>query len=99
MTTTATHTVTVDGVGLVEVTVADYGSGQAFLLLHGGAGPQSMTGFAELFAATQDVRVLAPIHPGFGGTPRSEALVGIRPPRPVPRPPRPTGPDRRHHHR
>ena len=71
---TATHTVDLAGTGSVEVTVADYGSGQPFLLLHGGAGPQSVTGFAEKFAAAHDVRVLVPTHPGFGGTPRPEAL-------------------------
>jgi pimeloyl-ACP methyl ester carboxylesterase len=76
MSTTATCTVPVDGIGPVEVTFAEYGSGQPFLLLHGGAGPASVTGFAELFA-THDVRVLVPTHPGFGGTPRPEALGSI----------------------
>jgi pimeloyl-ACP methyl ester carboxylesterase len=74
---TATYAVDLAGVGLVEVTVADYGSGQPFLLLHGGAGPQSVTGFAEKFAAAHDVRVLVPTHPGFGGTPRPEALNSV----------------------
>jgi pimeloyl-ACP methyl ester carboxylesterase len=78
MSTTETRTLPVDGIGPVEVTVAEYGSGRPFLLLHGGAGPQSVTGFAELFAATHDVRVLVPTHPGFGGTPRPEALGSIR---------------------
>ena len=77
MSTTATDTVLVDGIGPVEVSIAEYGSGQPFLLLHGGAGPASVTGFAELFAATHDVRVLVPTHPGFGGTPRPEALHSI----------------------
>jgi pimeloyl-ACP methyl ester carboxylesterase len=77
--TTATRTVPVDGIGPVEVTIAEYGSGQPFLLLHGGAGPASVTGFAELFAATHDVRVLVPTHPGFGGTPRPEALGSTAP--------------------
>src|ERR1700727_182937 len=77
MSTTATRAVPVDGIGPVELTVAEYGSGQAFLLLHGGAGPASVTGFAELFAATHGVRVLVPTHPGFGGTPRPEALGSI----------------------
>jgi pimeloyl-ACP methyl ester carboxylesterase len=77
MSTTATRTVPVGGIGPVEVTVADYGSGQPFLLLHGGAGPASVTGFAEKFAAAHDVRVLVPTHPGFGGTPRPEALNSV----------------------
>jgi pimeloyl-ACP methyl ester carboxylesterase len=77
MSTTATRTVPVDGIGPVEATVVDYGSGQPFLLLHGGAGPQSVTGFAEQFAAAHDVRVLVPTHPGFGGTPRPEALNSV----------------------
>src|ERR1700683_3207590 len=77
MSTTATRTVPVDGIGPVEVTIAEYGSGQPFLLLHGGAGPASVTGFAELFSAAHDVRVLVPTHPGFGGTPRPEALSSI----------------------
>jgi pimeloyl-ACP methyl ester carboxylesterase len=77
MTTTTTRTVPVDGIGPVPVTVAEYGSGRPFLLLHGGAGPQSVTGFAEKFAAAHGVRVLVPTHPGFGGTPRPEALSSI----------------------
>ena len=77
LSTTATRTVPVDGVGPVEVTIAEYGSGQPFLLLHGGAGPASVAGFAELFAAAHDVRVLVPTHPGFGGTPRPEALGSV----------------------
>src|SRR5580658_1639734 len=74
---TVTHTVDLTGTGPVEVSVADYGSGQPFLLLHGGAGPQSVTGFAEKLAAAHGVRVLAPTHPGFGGTPRPEALNSV----------------------
>ncbi|MEZ0113906.1 pimeloyl-ACP methyl ester carboxylesterase [Catenulispora sp. EB89] len=72
-----THTVDLAGIGPVEVTVAEYGSGQPFLLLHGGAGPQSVTGFAEKFAAAHQVRVLVPTHPGFGGTARPDALATI----------------------
>ena len=77
MSTTTTRAVPVDGIGPVEVTIADYGSGQPFLVLHGGAGPQSVTGFAEKFAASHDVRVLVPTHPGFGGAPRPEALTSV----------------------
>ncbi len=77
MSITGIRTVPVDGIGAVEVTVTEYGSGQPFLLLHGGAGPQSVTGFAERFAAAHDVRVLVPTHPGFGGTARPESLSSV----------------------
>jgi pimeloyl-ACP methyl ester carboxylesterase len=77
--TNATHSVDLAGIGSVEVSVAAYGpeAGQPFLLLHGGAGPASVTSFAEKFAAAHQVRVLAPTHPGFGGTARPEALDSI----------------------
>jgi pimeloyl-ACP methyl ester carboxylesterase len=75
MSTTATRTVTVDGIGPLEVTVAEYGSGRPFMLLHGGAGPASATGFAAKFAAAHGVRVLVPTHPGFDGTVRPDSLA------------------------
>ena len=75
--TTTTCTVPLTGMDPVEVTVTSYGSGPPFLLLHGGAGLQSVTGFGELLAAARDVRVLVPVHPGFGGTRRPEGLTGI----------------------
>ncbi|WP_194922795.1 alpha/beta fold hydrolase [Catenulispora pinisilvae] len=77
MSTTKTYSVAVDGAGPAEVSVAEYGAGQPFLLLHGGAGPQSVAGFAEKFAATHQVRVLVPTHPGFGGTARPESVGTI----------------------
>jgi pimeloyl-ACP methyl ester carboxylesterase len=45
--------------------------------LHGGAGPQSALPFAERFAASNNVRVVTPTHPGFGGTARPAGLDGI----------------------
>lgn len=75
---TATRTVTLDGVGPVQITVTERGEGRPFLLLHGGAGPQSVDGFAELLAASEPARVLVPLHPGFGGTHRPERLDSIR---------------------
>jgi hypothetical protein len=48
MTTITTRTVTVDGIGPVEVTVTERGQGRPFLLLHGGGGPQTVSGFADL---------------------------------------------------
>jgi pimeloyl-ACP methyl ester carboxylesterase len=77
MTTTA-HTVQLDGVGPVEVTVDEHGEGQPFLLLHGGGGPDTVTGFGKLLASTHHARAITPIHPGFGGTPRPEALHTVR---------------------
>ncbi|MDH6120126.1 pimeloyl-ACP methyl ester carboxylesterase [Kitasatospora sp. GAS204A] len=74
---TVTHRVNLPGTGPVEVPIAEYGSGQPFLLLHGGAGPASVTGFAEKFAAAHQVRVLVPAHPGFGGTARPEKLDSV----------------------
>ena len=73
MSNAATRTVPVDGTGPVEVRIADYGAGQPFLVLHGGAGPASVIGFAEKVAAAHEVRVLVPTHPGFDGTARPEA--------------------------
>jgi pimeloyl-ACP methyl ester carboxylesterase len=76
--TTTTHTLNLDGIGPVEVRVDEHGEGQPFLLLHGGAGPDSTGGFAELLAATKPARAFNPTHPGFGGTSRPESLNTIR---------------------
>jgi pimeloyl-ACP methyl ester carboxylesterase len=54
----------------VAVTLSDTGEGRPFLILHGGAGPFSVAGFAELLAGSDEVRVVIPTHPGFNGTPR-----------------------------
>src|ERR1700753_1982792 len=73
--TSTTYTVPVDGIGAVSVTVSERGQGRPYLLLHGGAGPQSVDGFAALLAGSAGARVLTPLHPGFGGTPRPGALA------------------------
>jgi pimeloyl-ACP methyl ester carboxylesterase len=70
-------TVDLADAGPVGVTVSEYGEGQPFLLLHGGGGPDTVAGFAELFAKTHRVRVIVPTHPGFGGTARPGALASI----------------------
>jgi pimeloyl-ACP methyl ester carboxylesterase len=72
-----TYTVQAARLGPVRVDVTEYGAGQPFLLLHGGAGPQSVAGFGEMLAATGS-RVIVPVHPGFGGTARPEYLHSIR---------------------
>jgi pimeloyl-ACP methyl ester carboxylesterase len=80
MTTTAvpsTMDTNVAGIGPVELTVEERGDGRPFLLLHGGAGPQSVTAFAQLLAEKDHNRVLTPTHPGFGGTPRPDGLNSV----------------------
>src|ERR1700722_20849685 len=76
-TSTTQLNVTVDGIGPVPVSLTEHGSGRPFLLLHGGAGPQSVDGFADLLAAEEPARVLVPTHPGFGGAPRPAAPGSI----------------------
>jgi pimeloyl-ACP methyl ester carboxylesterase len=79
--TTATDstvkTIDVEGIGPVELSVTDRGEGQPYLVLHGGAGPQSVTQFAHLLAEKDHNRVITPTHPGFDGTPRPEALDSV----------------------
>jgi pimeloyl-ACP methyl ester carboxylesterase len=52
----------------LHLSVADRGTGKVFLVLHGGAGPTSVTGLAEALA--RRARTIVPIHPGFAGQPR-----------------------------
>jgi pimeloyl-ACP methyl ester carboxylesterase len=78
VTTTSTHDVSLDGTGIVRVTVSDRGEGQPFLLLHGGGGPLTISGFADLLAAERHARVITPTHPGFAGTPRPDSLASVR---------------------
>jgi len=59
------------------VSFTERGEGRPFLVLHGGGGPQTVTGFADLLAAERPARVITPIHPGFGGTPRPDAFTTI----------------------
>lgn len=74
-----THQIRADDIGAVELNVNERGGGKdAFLLLHGGAGPQSMFRFADLLARRSGARVLVPTHPGFAGTERPD---GLRSPR------------------
>lgn len=81
-TRTSTHTVTIAGAGRaeagsVEVTLTERGQGHPFLILHGGGGPQTVTGFADLLATTEHARVIIPTHPGFGGTTRPGDLTSV----------------------
>src|SRR5271165_5834635 len=57
--------------GDVPVTVTESGAGgRPVLLLHGGAGPDSVTGFGGALAERFPFRVLSPVYPGFSGTAR-----------------------------
>jgi pimeloyl-ACP methyl ester carboxylesterase len=79
MSTTAMSTTTIDvaGINPVELTMEQRGHGRPYLLLHGGAGPQSVAGFAQLLAEKGHGWVFTPTHPGFGGTPRPEELNSV----------------------
>jgi pimeloyl-ACP methyl ester carboxylesterase len=64
-------------IGTVDLDLREYGSGsRTYLVLHGGAGPSSVYGFAELLAAGS-ARVIVPTHPGFEATSRPEQLNGV----------------------
>jgi pimeloyl-ACP methyl ester carboxylesterase len=73
-----TQTVDLPDLDVVELTLSDTGHGRPLLLLHGGAGPLSVAGFADLLTRSHEARVLAPTHPGFNGTPRPARLSQMR---------------------
>ena len=58
----------------VPLTVTRVGAGRPVLVLHGGGGPGTVLPWGVGFAATRDAEVIAPVHPGFNGTPRPESL-------------------------
>jgi pimeloyl-ACP methyl ester carboxylesterase len=64
--------------GDVPVTVTESGAGgRPVLLLHGGAGPDSVTGFGGALAERFPFRVLSPVYPGCAGTTRPGWLDSI----------------------
>jgi pimeloyl-ACP methyl ester carboxylesterase len=73
-----THTVETTEHGQVSLTLNETGAGHPFLLLHGGAGPLSVSAFAEKLAEERSARVIVPTHPGFQGTERPEWLTEPR---------------------
>jgi pimeloyl-ACP methyl ester carboxylesterase len=74
---TGIHTLQAGSLGPVEVTVQDRDRTRPFLLLHGGGGALTMAGFADLLAERTRSRVLLPVHPGFGGTPKPGWLTSV----------------------
>jgi pimeloyl-ACP methyl ester carboxylesterase len=75
--TMTTLKVPVAGDGTVEISCTDKGEGHPILLLHGGGGPLTVSGFAELLATQKPARVITPTHPGFGGTSRPDSLATV----------------------
>lgn len=75
---TRSTTTTLRGRNDVHITVDDVDRTRSFLLLHGGGGPLTMTGFAHLLAERTFARVLLPTHPGFAGTARPDTLASTR---------------------
>ena len=59
----------------LNLTLDDQGSGQPYLLLHGGAGPASMAGLASSLA--QSGRAIVPTYPGFNGTLRPDRFSRV----------------------
>ena len=76
--TSATYELPYAGSGKVDLVVEDRGEGQPFLLLHGGAGPASVSRFASLLSERHKVRVITPTHPGFARTKRPDELNSIK---------------------
>jgi pimeloyl-ACP methyl ester carboxylesterase len=74
---TSTHRIPVAGYATIEVSITEKGEGHPVLLLHGGGGPLTVNGFADLVAAQRQARVITPTHPGFGGTPRPDSLASV----------------------
>ncbi len=73
-----THTITLSTDNQIDITVDEYGTGHPFLLLHGGAGSQSVTGLAQQLATSDHAHTYVPTHPGFGGTTRPDWLNSVR---------------------
>src|SRR5580692_12143611 len=76
--TLTTYQLPYAGSGKVDLVVEERGEGRPFLLLHGGAGPASMTRFASMLAERHHVMVITPTHPGFGRTKRPDELKTIK---------------------
>lgn len=60
----------------LNVPLVDTGTGdRTVLVLHGGAGPRSVSTIVDHLS--QDARVLAPTHPGWDGTERPDWFTGV----------------------
>jgi pimeloyl-ACP methyl ester carboxylesterase len=59
----------------LRLTVGEAGSGRTVMVLHGGGGPASVAAIVDHLAAKW--HVLAPVIPGFDGTPRPTWFSGV----------------------
>lgn len=59
----------------LPLTLQEAGGGSAVLVLHGGAGPASVTPLLDHLATAH--HLLAPTHPGWDGTPRPDWLHSV----------------------
>jgi pimeloyl-ACP methyl ester carboxylesterase len=75
--TPTSKTLTVNLYDGLSITVDKRGTrdSAAVLMLHGGAGPRSVAGFAA--ALSEQTYVITPTHPGFDGTPRPDWTESI----------------------
>ncbi|MGW7533098.1 alpha/beta fold hydrolase [Amycolatopsis sp. NPDC054798] len=74
---TSSPTLRFASAGPVEIALRDDDRTRTFLLLHGGGGVATMSGFADLLAERTRSRVLLPTHPGFNGTPKAGGLTDV----------------------
>ena len=68
-------TIRIESIASVSLQFDDVGQGRPVLVLHGGGGPLTVARFVEALSA--GARVIAPVHPGFGGTPRPDDFASI----------------------
>ena len=59
----------------LRLSLREAGDGDPFLLLHGGTGPDALAPVFDRYSGSR--HVLAPVHPGWDGTPRPEWFTGI----------------------
>lgn len=73
----AVRSVRSPGLPGVELRLEEWGAGEVYLLLHGGAGPRSLRAFAQALSGNGNARVILPTHPGFDGTVRPAELSSV----------------------
>ena len=59
----------------LSLTLSEAGTGRPVLVLHGGGGPATVAGIVQHLSGS--ARVLAPVHPGWDGTPRPDWCTGV----------------------